>query len=265
MNSIARVVRVPIIVLFCIYIGLAAVAISKDLRIHQTSNDLYYATLILAPILAYAIASGKMKLLKIGGLEAEFQEIANQRIEPGPIEADRTLDTEKETMQQLPQKIEELKRSLIHKEQKIVPIILKLYLYGNYNRFQLLEYIEALLSNFESFKLIFVLDRGGQVKAYIQPRHLKIILSCNDNNNNNPGDDFVSALNRGDFREIIKIPGMIITTIEEKNTNIDALKKMFNEEIEILAVVDEDMTLIGIVEQERLLKKILIKSLIEIK
>ncbi len=253
----------PIIVLFCLYIGLAAVAISKDLRIHQTSNDLYYATLILAPILAYAIASGKVKLLKIGGLEAEFQEIANQRIEPSPIEADRILDTEKETMLQLPHKINELKRSLIHKEQKIVPIILKLYLFENYNTGQLLQYIEVLLSNFEYFKLIFILDKGGQVKAYIQPRHLKITLSYNYDNR--LGDDFVWALKSGDFRKIIKIPGMITTTIGEQNTNMDALKKMLNEEIEILAVVDEDMTLIGIVEQERLLKKILINSLIEIK
>lgn len=253
------------IVLFLLVIGLIAVSYSKIcLMIHQTSNDLYYATLILAPILIYAIASGKMKMLKIGSLEAEFQEIANQRIEPSPVEPIKTLDIQKGPEQELSRKIRDLKKSLIYKEKKIKPIILTLSLGAeNYDGTQLMEYIKKLLCDFESFKLIVILDRNRHVKAYIHPRHLQITLSCNDNNGSRK--NFIDALNSGDYRKIIQIPGMITAVIKEHDTNIDALKKMLYEEIEILAVIDEDRNLIGIVEQDRLLRMILIKSIIEIK
>jgi hypothetical protein len=247
------------IAIITLILGLIAVWISKDsLNIRQTSNDLYYAALIFAPILVYAIASGRIKQFKAGGLEAEFADIAEQQIEPSPILLfeKKAIETEKGRLSDLDYKIKNIRKQFVYESQKNKVVVLTLFLgiadqatsreesnISSYRGENLLRYIERL-SKIPSFKLVVILDKYKKVKAYITFNKLQSILLVEDDNNGicneyindrNQSElsksiveedshvmcrEFINAMNQGDLSKLIEIPGIITTTIQRDNSKL---------------------------------------------
>ena len=270
-----------LIAIILLIIGISAAWVSRDLiRLRQTSNDLYYAAVILAPILAFAIASGRMKQLKAGGLEAEFGDIVKQQIEPSSVRLfeERTIKTVKGSLPDLMIKIKEIRRKLIYEPQQ--PIVLTLSLgsanldrhneenhISHYGREALYRYINKLSIEFPSFKLIVILDQYTRVKAYIAANRLKNILSINNDNEYNENEicrRFIRAVNEGLITELIEIPGIVTTTVKRNNTNIEVLKIMNDQELEVLVVVDNNGSLSGVIDRGQFIDKLVSKFIIKV-
>jgi len=217
---------------------------------YNIEGDALYISLLLVPITAYLIISGKVSEFKApGGLEAKFIDFSSKPVEFG-IQKIGFIETQIITKglavaQVIRDKISELDESK--------PIILTLILGGgNYNRRAILEYVTNLF-DYETFTFVVFLNKDKKFCAYIMPKRLQKLLE-----NQVLGDLLVSYLNDGNISNLAEFPAIISKSLTTKTTWIEALKIMTEQNVDFLVVVDENKLLKGIVEKTHIMSKLLI-------
>ena len=215
----------------------------------KIESDAVYIAVLLLPIIAYVIFSGRLKELKAGGLEASFVTVAEQSVEI----ASETIEPSTGEMEVVAKEgIRELeKRKKYMDESK--PIVLTLTLgRPGYNREVMLQYLEVL-SRYRNFKFVVILNATNNFVAYIPSWAVMQILRLT-----NLGYEFVDIISQGNIGELRRYPGVVTKTISTKTTNLDALREMTSHNLEALVVTDENMNLKGVVEREQIISKLLL-------
>jgi CBS domain-containing protein len=247
-RSASKEVAAILISIFFIIVGFVAIWFSKAYL--GVEGEALFIFLLLAPILTYAIFSGRLTELKAGGMEAKFADIGEQTVDVGSETIDPSANdmeiVEKDGARKLQRTLDSIDKSK--------PIILTLTLgrEGFFNQRVWLNYVESL-SQFGNFKFVVLLDKKGHFIAYLSAWAMLQILK-----NSVLGDAFVDIVNNGLERELKLYPGVMTKAISTKTTNLEALKEMASQNIGALVVIDEGRKLCGVVEREQILSKLLI-------
>lgn len=244
-QSMIKDVIAVLMSLFFIVFGFGAIWFSKNRLGLQ--DDTLFIILLLAPIISYAIFSGRLSEFKAGGLEAKFVDIAKESvdIESEKVEVEDTQVIQKGSVRGFTDRLKDIDKSK--------PIILTLYFDrgGYYDRRALLEYLDELF-NYPSFKFAVVL-RDDYFVAYIRPWEIRELL-----NSPGLGDEFVETINVSDERKLKKYPGVVVKAISTQTSNLEALREMTSRNLDSLVVVDKDNKFKGVVEREQILSKLFI-------
>jgi CBS domain-containing protein len=206
--------------------------------------------LILLPLLAYLIASGRLTEFKgPGGLEAKFAQAATESVSPASetIAYNDPQVVAKETVRNLiERKAQEIDESQ--------PIVMTMTVGGNaqYSPADVEQYL-SVLSQFRNFKFVVFLDRDDRFVGYLPSWGLKQLLQVPD-----LAFEFINAVNAGQVAQVLRYPGVVRKTISIKSTNAEALREMLAQNIEALVVIDENKKLRGVVEREQVLSRMML-------
>lgn len=207
-------------------------------------------TLIMLPLVAYLIASGRLAEFKApGGLEAKFTQAASESVSPASetVAYDDPQVIAKETVRNL---IERKAREIDESQ----PIIMTMTLGGKsqYTTNDVEQYLRVL-SQFRNFKFVVFLDRDDRFVGYIPSWAFKQLLQLPD-----LAFEFINAINAGQAPQVLRYPGVVSKTISIRSTNAEALREMLDQNIEALVVIDEQRKLRGVIQREQVLSRMML-------
>jgi CBS domain-containing protein len=230
------------------FLGLGFLAAWLFKLIFKIEGDAVYVSLLLLPIIVYAIFSGRLKELRAGGLEAKFEDVAEQSVES----ASETIELSTEEMETVDKRdIGELKQRLQNLDKsKLIILTLTLGKKEN-NRDVVSKYIEAL-RQYRNFKFVVILDSENKFVAYISQWKMETIL------NSDWGDIFVSIISEDKREDLKRYPEVIFKTVSTKDTILNALNEMTAQNLEALVVIDENKRLKGVVERDQIQSELLL-------
>jgi CBS-domain-containing membrane protein len=231
------------------FLGLGFLAAWLFKLIFKIEGDAVYVSLLLLPIIVYAIFSGRLKELRAGGLEAKFEDVAEQSVES----ASETIELSTEEMETVDKRdIGELKQRLQNLDKsKLIILTLTLGKKEN-NRDVVSKYIEAL-RQYRNFKFVVILDSENKFVAYITSWDMEKILKSDK-----WGNEFVRIICEDDRKNLKRYPEVITKTVSTKATNLDALNEMTAQHLEALVVIDENKRLKGVVERDQIQSELLL-------
>ena len=211
-------------------------------------QDAVLVSILLIPILIYLILSGQLKEIRgPGGLTATFMAIAQTTLlaEEGsaePVEVEEVGVVMKGGIEELQPMLERLEKSMY--------IVLTVTLGEHYDPTALMIYLRALSQN-HNFKFLVVLYQNKEVFAYIPAWQAMQILGEETSRR------FVGAITDQRKSELMRY-GLVKTNVLTTDTNLKALKKMTDQKMGALIVVDEHGKLKGVVEREQVLSKLIL-------
>jgi CBS domain-containing protein len=238
------------ILISILFLALGFLAIWFSRQVLGVEGEALFIFLLLAPILAYAIFSGRLTELKAGGMEAKFSDIGTQAVDVGS----ETIEPSVEEMEVVAKAgVRELGRTM-DRVDKSKPMLLTLTLgrQGYYNPYALLNYVESL-AQFANFKFVVILDKDGHFVASLTAWAMLQILR-----NQALGGNFVEIVNGGSEAGLKQYPGVVTRAISTTTTNLEALKEMTARNSEALVVIDAGKKLAGVVEREQILSKLML-------
>jgi CBS domain-containing protein len=208
-------------------------------------------TLMLLPLVAYLIASGKLTEFKApGGIEARFAATAKDTVRPASetiaYDDPQIVAREGGVRKLLARKAREIDQSR--------PVVMTMTIGGKvqYTLEDVVRYLDVL-SQLRSFKLVVFLDGDKRVVAYMEAWVLKELVEQSE-----LAGEFIELVNSGQIESVIGYPGIAKKTISTTSTNIDALREMQEQNLEALVVVDEQRMLRGVVERERVVTSMML-------
>lgn len=213
-------------------------------------GDVVLVSLLVMPILIYAIISGSLTELKgPGGVGATFNAVATAPV--SDTTAHDRVSVEEDSLILAKGGVEELERQIRNLDENRASVMTVTFGGAQYTPEALLEYVEAFWRS-RNFKFVVILDRDGRFLAYMPAWAAKNLLSS-------PGrsEEFVKVLNEG-RQELFSYPGIVRKTISASSTNAEALREMMAKDLEALVVTDEDSRLKGIAEREQILTKMVL-------
>lgn len=213
-------------------------------------GDVVLVSLLVMPILIYAIISGSLTELRgPGGVGATFNAVATAPV--SETTAHDRVSIEEDSLILAKGGVDELERQIHSLDENRASVMTVTFGASQYTPVALLEYVEALWQS-RSFKFVVILDRDGRFLAYMPAWAAKNLL-------NSPGknEEFVRVLNEG-LQELFRYPGVVRKTISTRSTNAEALREMMAKDLEALVVTDEDNRLKGIAEREQILTKMVL-------
>jgi uncharacterized membrane protein YqjE len=228
-------------------VGFVVMMLAK--LVMKTISDAVFITLLLLPALVYLILSDRISGLKApGGLELTFVRAAEKQVKY----TGQSITPYSSEMAML------VKGPIEHFEQSIrlinfsLPVILALRLgEGGYDADILRQYVNTL-SRYRNFELIVVVDPDDRFVACFTARGILWIL-----NNGARGAQLVQAINDGRPEEIKKFGGAVVATLVDRETNLQALQKMKDADVDALLVTRVDGHLEGVVQREKVTADIL--------
>lgn len=242
-----------LITVFYLLVGIYCILFFK--RYLEIEGDGIYVSLLLMPIIAYFISSGRLSELKApGGLEAKFRDFSKESVE---LEQTVIEFVDAQIVSKAPISPRAFLNEILLKtenldEMKPILLTIKVGERERYTRNAIIEYINQL-SKYNTFKFVVFLDKNQKFLAYILSHAMLKILQ-----EENLGDSFVNAIESGDIDKIRLYPRVITKPISIKTTNIEALRNMTNQNLDSLVVVDESNNLKGLVEREQILSKLML-------
>ena len=72
------------------------------------------------------------------------------------------------------------------------------------------------------------------------------------------GYEFINTINDGFLWDLYRYPKIVKDTISAKTSSIEALQQMTKENPEALVVIDENHKLIGVIEREQVISKLML-------
>lgn len=203
--------------------------------------------------------SGKLLEINAGGVSAKFNATAEESVfskdefNARPLEVKKIEVTRKGGFDELTEAIQSNSTSTFI----VLTVMLRKerYYYANI----LLEYLKRL-SKFQDYLFFVILDQDNKVFAYLTSRKAILILEREMQLNEalpQDRDRFVTALNKG-LKDVLRGYELVTTTVKASDTNIFALEKMTELNIDALIVTDENDKLKGVVERVQLLSKLLL-------
>ena len=213
-------------------------------------GDVVLVSLLVMPILIYAIISGSLTELKgPGGVGATFNAVATAPV--SDTTAHDRVSVEEDSLILAKGGVEELERQVRNLDENRASVMTVTFGGAQYTPEALLEYVEAFWRS-RNFKFVVILDRDGRFLAYMPAWAAKNLLSS-------PGrsEEFVKVLNEG-RQELFSYLGIVRKTISASSTNAEALREMMAKDLEALVVTNEDSRLKGIAEREQILTKMVL-------
>ena len=242
--------EVRAIVISALFLAAGCIVLWFAKTVLGIQGDAVLISLLIIPVLIYVIVSGKLEEFKApGGVEAKFVKVANESVSA----ASETVKPSREDMQivlKSSSALLEKKREELNESQPIV-MIMELGK-GGYGREMALGYLEVL-SQFRNFKFVVFVDINKRFLGYMPSWAVKSLLSKHE-----LGEEFIDVINTGKFSELFRYPGVVTETISTQWTNVEALREMTRRNLEALVVIDENKQLVGVVEREQILSKMML-------
>lgn len=234
--------------LLLLILGLAAVWTAKNGLGLDTEKDAVFVSLLLVPLLAYMLFSGRIQEIRApGGIEAKFREAATQSAETSvetiqPTEMEVVVKGGPSELVQALQSVDETK-----------PVILKLSLGHSYYVGMLEQYLDRLTQKFRNFKFVVFLDADENFVGYMAAWRFKQTLSV-------PalGQQLLDSISAASAAQLRQFPGLQTETISTTTTNVQALKAMHEQNLDAMVVVDARGKLAGAVERDRVLGNLML-------
>lgn len=251
-------VRALLISIIFLILGFLIIWIFRSLL--KLQQDAVLIAILLVPVLIYLILSGKVLEINAGGVSAKFKVAADEpvfskdKFGANSIEARGIEITEKLNPRELPRILQSMGNSMF------ITLTVKIGKGQNFYRAGAIwEYLHEL-ANLQPFIFLVILDSNDKVFAYLTNWHAIRILERErpyDEEFPQDKDRFVNAINLG-RENVLQGYGLITITLKTTDTNIFALEKMTELNMDALIVTDEDGKLKGVVERGQILSKLLL-------
>ncbi len=247
-NEVDKEIRHVLLSLFFLAPGLFVIWIANS---HLgIKGDAVFVSVLVLPVLIYLIVSGRLKEFKgPGGLEAKFAETATETVNPAYESVEPSTEEMQVAAKEGFRALQKRKQDL--DESRPIAMTMVLGKQGYYSRDAVLAYIESL-SQYRNFKFVVFLDDKSRFVAYMPFWAVRSLLQTAG------GEDFISTINEGRLMDLFKVPGIIKDPIFVDETNAQALKKMMDQNLEALVVVDKNKALKGIVERDYILSAMIL-------
>lgn len=225
----------------------------------KTQQDAVLVAILLIPILAYLILSGKLLEFNAGGVSAKFNAAAQKpffnkdEMSAKPVNVESTEALMKGGREELERYLRNLSSSRDTKY-----FVLAVMLRPDRIRYRdeaLLIYLKVL-SRYQNFRFLVVLNQKEEVFAYISAWRAIQILEAEQHLTEN----FARAISEGQEDKLLNYYGLVEMVALTTETNLEALEKMTANRMDALIVADENHKLKGIVEREQLLSKLILAA-----
>lgn len=226
----------------------------------NVQQDAVLVSLMLIPVLLYLILSGTLQEFSAGGVSAKFTATAGKPIKDENLE----LLEMKTLLKDRPEKLDEHLQDIQSSPGKYFTLGVILG-YPGYSDDELLRYLGEM-SRYPNFKFLIILEQVGRseegIFAFVTAnRAIQILqneISARNSYQTNRDVDrsFLAAIYKRDKIRLVKDYGFIKPIV--LTTNLEALKKMAEQKIDVLIVTDENGILQGFVEREQLLSKLIL-------
>jgi hypothetical protein len=204
--------------------------------------------LVLLPLIVYFVHSGKLTELKVlGAASAKFNATGNER----PVSESTLIAYDDPHIVTLEGGVRKLLASKAKNPQRPVVMILPIDPKVKYNADDVKRRL-GRLSPLRNFKLVVFLDKNKHVVAYMEAWRFKELIEQPE-----LAREFVQLIDSG--QSVIDFnPSVATETISMTSTNFEALRRMQEQNLEALVVVDEQKILLGVVEREQVLARIIL-------
>jgi hypothetical protein len=217
----------------------------------EMETDTVLVALLLAPLVAYAALSLDISEIGFAGFKAKFGKAASEKIDHNFGKIGPSFQDLAEVGQRGVLALEEMLENYHLSEAKPIVMILKAGV-GGYPRQETLGFIEKL-SRYRSFQFVVIVDRDDRVKGYMPSWAARRVLG-----NQNTGDDFLKIVNDMErHHELSHFPYIQTATLQVNDTNAKALREMTRQNLDAFIVVDEEEQLMGVVERDKVLSKMM--------
>jgi CBS domain-containing protein len=241
---------------FFLGLGLFAAWGAKQIGI---GSNAVYVSLVLVPVLIYAIVSGRLtELTGPGGLGAKFAGIARQSASSTTVDTIRADAAESvddvltvggrvkdETLQQ--------KLPIAETQPTVLKIVMRKRKPGKgYARHRVLELMGRLSDVSKNFEFVVFVDDDDRVLGYMPIVSFARMLS-----DDVLSEAFLQAVNDNRLSTVFDYPGVLRATLSPDTSNAEALRQMVERNTNALVAVDNDGKLKGIIERNQLVTRVL--------
>ncbi len=245
-------VKTLLILLVLLVLGVVMVLAMKMMVSMETTAII----VVLLPLLGFLFLGGAIAEFGFGGMSAKFARAANADIPTIPDFKDMMPDAKgfEEVGQDGSAALEKMLRNYKLSETK--PIVLSLKLgSGDYDREKLVDFIEHL-SLHRSFKLVVFLNTHKQFIACMPCRALRQLLI-----DEKEGEELIDTINGNNPSKLLESQMFVKEALNERSTNVEALRQMTELNIDTLVVIDSDRCLKGVVERDEIVNRMMLALL----
>jgi hypothetical protein len=227
-------------------LGLGVVWFAR--KVADIDDGVVLASFVIVPALLYVVLRGDLAELKgPGGWVASFVRVAQTEVSATGdtvIMSEDVQIIEKRTTEELLTRAPRLKSD--------EPVLMTMTLGNNYIKDEVTGYLDAL-SRFPRFRLVALVDASGEFLGCMTPPELSGLMRS-------PllAQGFLNAIKDDDAREVFRYPGTLKEVMLRTETNTQALSRMTALKLDTMALVDDRQRLLGVVEREQLVSKLLL-------
>lgn len=218
----------------------------------KTVGDVVLVSVLVMPILIYAIISGSLKELRgPGGLGATFNSVATESVSDRLAHVRVSIDGEDRQILSSgeTQTLQDETQLGLHDTQ---PIFMKVtFGKGDYTLKALRDHVESYY-RLRSFELVVFLTEDERFLAFMPAWAAKQTL-----NDPKRKQEFVDLINGG-RPELLSYPGVVGKAISTEATNAEALREMVKHNTRFLIVTDEKNQVAGIAEREQVIGRMVL-------
>jgi CBS domain-containing protein len=226
-------------------------------RYFNLKSDTIILALLLMPIVTYGISARGLSRLKVGVFEIGFASAS--------VEESKSYTTPGETILYQPGEVKLRMRNVTKKDYREVKerlfkvganeiIVLSLVIGEPYEHNPCREFVKEL-SQLQNFKIVMLLTHKEEYFACMAPWKLVQILEDKELSRL-----FLDAIsNSNGAYQLVEYFGAKQEAVLKNTTNIEALKSMVSHNLDALAVLDEKNKLIGVVERNQIISKLLLE------
>ncbi|MGD0175694.1 MAG: CBS domain-containing protein [Candidatus Bathyarchaeia archaeon] len=207
----------------------------------------------LIPFIVWLIVSGR--ITEIAGPGGIGIKLRNEAGKPIPVESEKiTIEPDFRVIEK--GGLDALYREISDKHPNTLSFVIGKM---NYRVNVIWDYLNALEME-PSFRFILFRDSRGKFKGIVKASDVKRILPAEGRPPTTLDSDygFVRMLETG---SILSSPGVVTDYLERTSTNKEALELMEKADTDFVPVVDEQRKFVGVVTQERIVRKILTRLL----
>jgi len=245
-------VGVGIILLLLLWVATLVVSWFFSSDPAKSVGDVVLVSVLVMPILIYAIISGSLKELRgPGELGATFNSVVTESVSDTLDHVQVSVDEENRQILSSgeTQILQDETQLGLHETQ---PIYMRVtFGKGDYTLEELRDHVESYY-RFRSFELVVFLTRDDRFLASMPAWAAKQLL--NDPARN---QEFVDLINGGSA-ELLSCPGVVGKAISTGATNAEALREMVEHNSRFMVVTDEKNQVAGIAEREQVIGRMML-------
>jgi hypothetical protein len=253
MRTLLGLVSLGIILLLLLWVATLWVSGLLGNEPAEGVGDIVLLSLLVMPILIYAIISGSLKELRgPGGVGASFNSEVAEPVSKKLSSVRVSIDDESKHIVSSgeTQPLQQVTQLSDHQTQPIFMDVT--FGKGDYTLEALRDQVESHYL-FRSFELVVFLTRDGYFLAFMPAWAAKQTL-----NDPAKGQEFVDLINRGNTELLLSWPGVVSKSISTEATNAEALREMVKYNSRVLVVTDGKSRVAGIAEREQVIGRMML-------